>query len=111
MRVLVCDDSHAILECTRALLESHGHEVVTCGGFVDAFMETGCGTPFDVVICDGFDGDGLNLLLAVRHTFSGVKTILHSADSRLVEQERSRGYCGIVKGDSWDEVMRAVGEK
>ena len=111
MRVLVCDDSHAILECTRALLESHGHEVVTYESFLGACVELGLLVPFNVVICDGFDGDGPNLLMMVRNTFSDVKTILHSADSRLVEQEKARGFCGIVKGDSWDEVMRAVGEK
>ena len=50
-------------------------------------------------------------MMMVRNTFSRVKTILHSADSALVEAEKARGFCAIVKGDSWGELLAAVGEK
>ena len=109
MRILVVDDDASILECTRTFLEKAGHEVVTCAGIFEAC--TALSDRFDVVICDGFGGPGLEFLFVLRRVEPTIKTILHSADSRLVEQERARGYCGIVKGDSWDEVMRAVGEK
>ena len=46
----------------------------------------------------------------VRKFYPDVKTILHSADSRLVEQERERGFCSIVKGDSWGELLASVGQ-
>ena len=109
MRVLIIDDSPSILECTRALLEKDGHAVVTCESFLGACVELGLLVPFNVVICDGFDGDGPRLLMMVRNTFSRVKTILHSADSALVEAEKTRGFCAIVKGDSWGALLGALG--
>ena len=109
MRVLVCDDSPSILECTRALLESHGHEVETCAGMFEASFHMGSQT--DVVVCDGFDGVGPNFLQAVRSLHPNTLTILHSADSALVEAEKARGFCALVKGDSWGALLAAVGEK
>ena len=109
MRVLIIDDSPSILECTRTFLEKAGHAVVTASSLYEAALLY----PYecDVVICDGFDGYGPQFLKVVRRFNPVGKTILHSADSRLVEQERERGFCSIVKGDSWGELLASVGEK
>ena len=78
MRVLIIDDSPSILECTRALLESHGHEVMTWPEEVDGCQEVKNWflAGFDVVICDGLGGEGQKFLIGVRRDYPKIKTIL-----------------------------------
>ena len=93
MRVLIIDDSPSILECTRALLESHGHEVMTWPEEVDGCQEVKNWflAGFDVVICDGLGGEGQKFLIGVRRDYPKIKTILHSADS---SSSSAWGRCG-----------------
>lgn len=108
MRVLICDDDPAILECTEALLERRGHEVTLFTNTEDAWLALCEPILFDVVISDGFGGRGLSFLAAVRQHHHWTRTVLHSADKDLVEHETRKGYCAILKGDSWKALIAAL---
>jgi two-component system nitrate/nitrite response regulator NarL len=112
MKILLCDDHVLLAEALEALLKIAGHEVLVTAQPQEAVAVAAEESP-DVCVLDlGFpDGDGLDLLRAVRETVPAAKIVVLSGQRepdlvRAAIDLGARGY--LCKDVGVVDVVRAV---
>lgn len=104
MRILAIDDEWAHRELIQDVLEGAGHSVVTSPRPDELLLRSAM--MFDLVICDGLDGEGPTVLAAARDL--GARTLLASGDDDLVDAELALGFPAIRKPFRMEALLAAV---
>lgn len=117
-KILIIDDEVQIRTLLTRMMELEGYDVCQAGDCRAALKQLELQNP-DVVLCDVFlpDGNGVDLVLAIKKTAPNVEVILLTAHGNIpdgVQAIKNGAFDYITKGDDNNKIIplisRAVGK-
>ena len=111
-RILIIDDEAQIRSLLARMMELEGYEVCQAGDCKSALKQLELHSP-DVALCDVFlpDGNGVDLVLAIKKTAPNVEVILLTAHGNIpdgVQAIKNGAFDYITKGDDNNKIIPLI---
>ena len=111
-KILIIDDEAQIRSLLARMMELEGYEVCQAGDCKSALKQLELHSP-DVALCDVFlpDGNGVDLVLAIKKTAPNVEVILLTAHGNIpdgVQAIKNGAFDYITKGDDNNKIMPLI---
>ena len=111
-KILIIDDEAQIRSLLARMMELEGYEVCQAGDCKSALKQLELHSP-DVALCDGFlpDGNGVDLVLAIKKTAPNVEVILLTAHGNIpdgVQAIKNGAFDYITKGDDNNKIIPLI---
>ena len=111
-KILIIDDVAQIRSLLARMMELEGYEVCQAGDCKSALKQLELHSP-DVALCDVFlpDGNGVDLVLAIKKTAPNVEVILLTAHGNIpdgVQAIKNGGFDYITKGDDNNKIIPLI---
>ena len=111
-KILIIDDEAQIRSLLARMMELEGYEVCQAGDCKSALKQLELHSP-DVALCDVFlpDGNGVDLVLAIKKTAPNVEVILLTAHGNIpdgVQAIKNGAFDYITKGDDNNKIIPLI---
>ena len=111
-KILIIDDVAQIRSLLARMMELEGYEVCQAGDCKSALKQLELHSP-DVALCNVFlpDGNGVDLVLAIKKTAPNVEVILLTAHGNIpdgVQAIKNGGFDYITKGDDNNKIIPLI---
>ena len=111
-KILIIDDEAQIRSLLARMMELEGYEVCQAGDCKSALKQVELHSP-DVALCDVFlpDGNGVDLVLAIKKTAPNVEVILLTAHGNIpdgVQAIKNGAFDYITKGDDNNKIIPLI---
>ena len=111
-KILIIDDEAQIRSLLVRMMELEGYEVCQAGDCKSALKQLELHSP-DVALCDVFlpDGNGVDLVLAIKKTAPNVEVILLTAHGNIpdgVQAIKNGAFDYITKGDDNNKIIPLI---
>ena len=111
-KILIIDDEAHIRSLLARMMELEGYEVCQAGDCKSALKQLELHSP-DVALCDVFlpDGNGVDLVLAIKKTAPNVEVILLTAHGNIpdgVQAIKNGAFDYITKGDDNNKIIPLI---
>ena len=111
-KILIIDDEAQIRSLLARMMELEGYEVCQAGECKSALKQLELHSP-DVALCDVFlpDGNGVDLVLAIKKTAPNVEVILLTAHGNIpdgVQAIKNGAFDYITKGDDNNKIIPLI---
>ena len=111
-KILIIDDEAQIRSLLARMMELEGYEVCQAGDCKSALKQLELHSP-DVALCDEFlpDGNGVDLVLAIKKTAPNVEVILLTAHGNIpdgVQAIKNGAFDYITKGDDNNKIIPLI---
>ena len=111
-KILILDDEAQIRSLLARMMELEGYEVCQAGDCKSALKQLELHSP-DVALCDVFlpDGNGVDLVLAIKKTAPNVEVILLTAHGNIpdgVQAIKNGAFDYITKGDDNNKIIPLI---
>ena len=111
-KILIIDDEAQIRSLLARMMELEGYEVCQAGDCKSALKQLELHSP-DVALCDVFlpDGNGVDLVLAIKKTATNVEVILLTAHGNIpdgVQAIKNGAFDYITKGDDNNKIIPLI---
>ena len=111
-KILIIDDEAQIRSLLARMMELEGYEVCQTGDCKSALKQLELHSP-DVALCDVFlpDGNGVDLVLAIKKTAPNVEVILLTAHGNIpdgVQAIKNGAFDYITKGDDNNKIIPLI---
>ena len=111
-QILIIDDEAQIRSLLARMMELEGYEVCQAGDCKSALKQLELHSP-DVALCDVFlpDGNGVDLVLAIKKTAPNVEVILLTAHGNIpdgVQAIKNGAFDYITKGDDNNKIIPLI---
>ena len=111
-KLLIIDDEAQIRSLLARMMELEGYEVCQAGDCKSALKQLELHSP-DVALCDVFlpDGNGVDLVLAIKKTAPNVEVILLTAHGNIpdgVQAIKNGAFDYITKGDDNNKIIPLI---
>ena len=111
-KILIIDDEAQIRSLFARMMELEGYEVCQAGDCKSALKQLELHSP-DVALCDVFlpDGNGVDLVLAIKKTAPNVEVILLTAHGNIpdgVQAIKNGAFDYITKGDDNNKIIPLI---
>ena len=111
-KILIIDDEAQIRSLLARMMELEGYEVCQAGDCKSALKQLELHAP-DVALCDVFlpDGNGVDLVLAIKKTAPNVEVILLTAHGNIpdgVQAIKNGAFDYITKGDDNNKIIPLI---